>query len=997
VVAAPPGGGAPSGAKMEGSGCGRVMVYARVRPAAAQERGISPAVDLNDAARTVRVRNDADAVERMLGGQAAESALAEAKEFTFDAVFPECSSQRDVFSQLGLPILKESMRGLNATILAYGQTGSGKTHSLLNQGEKTEDAGLLPRLIASLFLQIAQDGVNVYFVEAAALQVYNEQVDDLLHPEHQGGKGANIAVQNGGSVPGLTWIECKRPEAMIEAFARARQNLIYAETKMNKASSRSHAVFQIRLTKRERAVSVTASTAGAQKMECVRSRLCIVDLAGSERVKKSGAEGQQFKEATNINKSLLSLGNVVSALAAKKAHVPLRDSKLTRILDGCIGGNCKTSLLVCASPAAENAAETINTFEFASRAMRVEVDAKVNASIVEVSAKTLLADLTSDADALGGMPLGRELQELRRKSSEAAQLAQKEAQRREKAITEAQAQARKLQELAETSEQRCQKWQQEADILRLSESVVKGEACKLRQSLEKAEADAKANAAEASELRAVVAKAAKDAQEWRLAAEQSIVQVHEAKAEKAQAEMAVHKAEISRCAEAASAAVKEADSRAQRLEAAVAEAEARARQAEARAGARAAEDSAAIAELRGRLATVETERDELVRRLTTIEDQLVSERRKASEALRAAAAEAVEVRARAEEANQRLALLEAESTASASAAAQALCQRDAAVSDALAALESFKTEAEAQQADLRAAMTEELEAVTSARDAAVSALRCQLQEAQESASRALSEERDEHLAKVAHLEKDLAQQRSAWARERQEIQAAGHEALDLQRRELQALLAQGREEFELRMREQVAAAEEKHVEMQQRLAERDAAFAESEAQWEQNKEAEVEQLRSAGNCQKRRLAAAFKAARCIAAVKEAALREEHDDLAKRFAARESRQDDVQELERQRRQLNQQQRALKHREGDVRALALELQNRDETDRIFSAPEMRRNRRLECGVIPAFPGRKTGDTRNFHERKRGSSLPRPSSAGSAHSNLLMHSLHAVSVHS
>merc|ERR1719189_2371453 len=135
---------------------------------------------------------------------------------------------------------------------------------------------------------------------------------------------------------------------------------------MNKASSRSHAVFQIRITRR------TASGS------CTVSRLCVVDLAGSERVKKSGVEGRHFKEAMAINRSLLALGNVVNALAAKKSHVPFRNSKLTRVLDGSIGGNCRTAMLVCVSPDAAQTLETVSSLEFAARAMCVEVDPKVN-------------------------------------------------------------------------------------------------------------------------------------------------------------------------------------------------------------------------------------------------------------------------------------------------------------------------------------------------------------------------------------------------------------------------------------------------------------------------------------------------------------------------------------------------------------------------------------------------------------------------------------------
>merc|ERR1740121_1686383 len=112
------------------------------------------------------------------------------------------------------------------------------------------------------------------------------------------------------------------------------------------------------------------------KMTC--SRLSIVDLAGSERVKKSGSEGIHLREATAINRSLLALGNVVHALAARKSHVNFRDSKLTRILDGSLGGNCKTVLLVCVSALAEHAQESVCSLEFASRAMHIEVHARVN-------------------------------------------------------------------------------------------------------------------------------------------------------------------------------------------------------------------------------------------------------------------------------------------------------------------------------------------------------------------------------------------------------------------------------------------------------------------------------------------------------------------------------------------------------------------------------------------------------------------------------------------
>jgi kinesin family protein 5 len=163
-------------------------------------------VTIDDAANTVSVRDEAGMAERMLLGEAEERAIAaESRSFSFDGAFPSDATQRDIFSQVGLPVLRECMNGFNGTILAYGQTGSGKTYSLLQQGQRGEDAGLLPRLVAALFLHVAQDLANVYQVDVAVLQVYDEQIDDLLHPEHQAGKDHCLNnIQSNGSIQGLT-------------------------------------------------------------------------------------------------------------------------------------------------------------------------------------------------------------------------------------------------------------------------------------------------------------------------------------------------------------------------------------------------------------------------------------------------------------------------------------------------------------------------------------------------------------------------------------------------------------------------------------------------------------------------------------------------------------------------------------------------------------------------------------------------------------------------
>jgi len=343
----------------------RVRVFTRVRPPLLVEGNLQPVVEVEEATNIVRICN-----------RAGEECAQEFREFTFDGVFPACTPQERIFKEVGQPFLKECLKGINGTIFAYGQMGSGKTHSLLCRGERagmhvSTDTGLLTRLVIGLFAQTVQDDEARYDVEVAALQVYSEQADDLLHPHHRVGGGHNLAVQDGGFTPGLSWLRCGSAEQALHVLDQACGNLFYAETNMNRASSRSHAIFQLRVTRRQLEPTGSAAT---------RARICVVDLAGSERVKKSGVKGKHFQEAMAINRSLLALGNVINALAAKRSHVPFRNSKLTRILDGSIGGKCRTALLVCVSPDAVHMLETICSLEFAARAMCIEGDSKVNRS-----------------------------------------------------------------------------------------------------------------------------------------------------------------------------------------------------------------------------------------------------------------------------------------------------------------------------------------------------------------------------------------------------------------------------------------------------------------------------------------------------------------------------------------------------------------------------------------------------------------------------------------
>lgn len=316
--------------------------------------------------------------------------------FTFDGVFGPAASQADVYAVVAAPLVSDVLDGYEGAILAYGQTGSGKTHSLLAMGAGgDEEAGLFPRLAADVFAAVEADFRNACTVEVAFFQIYNEQVDDLLRPA-----GVNLKVRSEGEggpahVEGLHFAVVSSAASLLEVFRAGRRRLVYAETVMNMHSSRSHAVLQLRVTKTSRPAGGEGDgDGGAVAVRQLVGRLWVVDLAGSERVKKSAAEGQRLKEATNINTSLLAMGNCVAALAQRAKHVPYRDSNLTRLLEPALCGRSRTALLVCVAPEEEHASEGVGALEFAVRAMRIATAPTQNAA-------TLLLSPAQLAEALG--------------------------------------------------------------------------------------------------------------------------------------------------------------------------------------------------------------------------------------------------------------------------------------------------------------------------------------------------------------------------------------------------------------------------------------------------------------------------------------------------------------------------------------------------------------------------------------------------------------------
>ncbi|XP_033072228.1 kinesin-like protein KIF13A isoform X12 [Trachypithecus francoisi] len=307
------------------------------------------------------------------------------KVFAFDYCFwsmdesntTKYAGQEVVFKCLGEGILEKAFQGYNACIFAYGQTGSGKSFSMMGHAEQL---GLIPRLCCALFKRISleQNESQTFKVEVSYMEIYNEKVRDLLDPK---GSRQSLKVREhkvlGPYVDGLSQLAVTSFEDIESLMSEGNKSRTVAATNMNEESSRSHAVFNIIIT--QTLYDLQSGNSGEKV-----SKVSLVDLAGSERVSKTGAAGERLKEGSNINKSLTTLGLVISSLAdqaagkGKNKFVPYRDSVLTWLLKDNLGGNSQTSMIATISPAADNYEETLSTLRYADRAKRIVNHAVVN-------------------------------------------------------------------------------------------------------------------------------------------------------------------------------------------------------------------------------------------------------------------------------------------------------------------------------------------------------------------------------------------------------------------------------------------------------------------------------------------------------------------------------------------------------------------------------------------------------------------------------------------
>ena len=293
------------------------------------------------------------------------------KTFTYDFAYGADSSQEQIYCDTAYPIVESVLEGYNGTIFAYGQTGTGKTFTMEGIEEPPEQRGILPRAFEQIFYGIEQHPSTQFLICASFLEIYNEEVHDLLSKNSK--NKLDIKENNEGVfyVKDLTSIVVKSIHEMREVMETGRKNRHVGETMMNLDSSRSHCIFSIKIETSE------SDKTGINHYKA--AKLNLVDLAGSERQGKTGATGDRLKEATNINKSLLTLGNVISALVdGVSSHVPYRDSKLTKLLQDSLGGNTRTVMIANIGPADWNYDETISTLRYANRAKNIQNKPKIN-------------------------------------------------------------------------------------------------------------------------------------------------------------------------------------------------------------------------------------------------------------------------------------------------------------------------------------------------------------------------------------------------------------------------------------------------------------------------------------------------------------------------------------------------------------------------------------------------------------------------------------------
>ncbi|PIA50812.1 hypothetical protein AQUCO_01200222v1 [Aquilegia coerulea] len=340
---------------------GNIRVFCRVRP-------LLPADGSNGEASVISFPTSAESLGRGINliqnGQK--------HQFVFDKMFSHECSQQEVFVEIS-QLVQSALDGYKVCIFAYGQTGSGKTYTMMGKTDSPEQKGLIPRSLEQIFQSsqsLSCQGWK-YKMQASMLEIYNETIHDLLSPNRASGAGNSNAgktytIQHDASgntyVSDLTIVDVSTIREVSSLLQQAAQSRSVGKTRMNEQSSRSHMVFTLRIS------GFNESTE-----QQVQGVLNLIDLAGSERLSKSESTGSTLRETQAINKSLSSLSDVIFSLAKKEDHVPFRNSKLTYLLQPCLGGNSKTLMFVNISPDPSSMGESLCSLRFAARVNACEI------------------------------------------------------------------------------------------------------------------------------------------------------------------------------------------------------------------------------------------------------------------------------------------------------------------------------------------------------------------------------------------------------------------------------------------------------------------------------------------------------------------------------------------------------------------------------------------------------------------------------------------------
>ncbi|XP_062927053.1 kinesin-like protein KIF3C isoform X3 [Mobula hypostoma] len=341
--------------------CESVKVVVRCRPMNGKEEAAAceQIVDMDMKLGQVTIRNPKATSSEM------------PKSFTFDAVYDHSSKQSELYDETVRPLVDSVLQGFNGTVFAYGQTGTGKTYTMQGIWADQEKRGIIPNTFEHIFTHISRSQDQQYLVRASYLEIYQEEIRDLLSKDQNKKLELKEKPETGVYIKDLSSFVTKNVKEIEHVMNVGNQNRAVASTNMNEYSSRSHAIF---------VVTIECSELGLDGENHIRvGKLNLVDLAGSERQSKTGVQGERLKEAAKINLSLSALGNVISALVdGKSTHIPYRDSKLTRLLEDSLGGNAKTIMVATVGPASSNYDESLTTLRYANRTKNIKNKPRIN-------------------------------------------------------------------------------------------------------------------------------------------------------------------------------------------------------------------------------------------------------------------------------------------------------------------------------------------------------------------------------------------------------------------------------------------------------------------------------------------------------------------------------------------------------------------------------------------------------------------------------------------